>query len=314
MTRRRTLARAARRIAGAFGVLGIVVLAWGVLIEPRLIDERQETAALPHLRAEWEGQRIALFADLQVGMWLANTGTARRMVARLIAHPPAAVLIAGDFLYQYSDHVAADIAAAVDIVRPVPQAGIPTYAVLGNHDYSIIEKHDPKNAAMAARLRVALERAGIQVLDNEAVPLPLGRAHASTGSLYLVGVGSNWAREDAPMRAVGQVPDGAPYLVVMHNPRSFEGMPAGTAPVALAAHTHGGQVRVPFTPEWTWLTFVRDDPVHADGWTHGEFGAAGNRLYVNRGIGFSYVPVRINCRPELTLFTLGRAPDISRSR
>ena len=36
-------------------------------------------------------------------------------------------------------------------------------------------------------------------------------------------------------------------------------------------------------------------------------GAAGNRLYVNRGIGFSYVPVRIDCPPELTLFTLVRA-------
>lgn len=49
---------------------------------------------------------------------------------------------------------------------------------------------------------------------------------------------------------------------------------------------------------------MRDDPVHADGWIDG-YGKAGNRLYVNRGIGMSAVPIRINCPPELTIFTLG---------
>jgi predicted MPP superfamily phosphohydrolase len=48
--------------------------------------------------------------------------------------------------------------------------------------------------------------------------------------------------------------------------------------------------------------------VHADGWIRDRgFGAPGNTLYVNRGIGFSDVPIRINCPPELTLFTLRRA-------
>jgi hypothetical protein len=32
--------------------------------------------------------------------------------------------------------------------------------------------------------------------------------------------------------------------------------------------------------------------------------AEGNQLYVNRGIGFSLAPVRINCPPELTIDTL----------
>ncbi len=33
-------------------------------------------------------------------------------------------------------------------------------------------------------------------------------------------------------------------------------------------------------------------------------GAPGNQLYVNRGIGFSMLPVRFSCPPELTVFTL----------
>ena len=305
-------ATAVRRYAkyGVYGVLGLtalvaILLAWGSLVEPRLLDVERETAALPHLPPGWDGRTIALLADLQVGMWLANTGTARRAVRRLVAERPAAVLIAGDFLYKADREAAQQIAEAVGIVRPLPAAGIPTFAVLGNHDFSLDEDDDTKNAAMADALRRALEAAGVRVLHNEAarLTLPGGAGEA----LYLVGIGSRWAGEDDPARAVAEVPAGAARVVVMHNPGSFEALPPGTAPVALAAHTHGGQVRLPFTPEWSWLTFVREEEVHADGWVRDEgFGAPGNRLYVNRGIGFSDVPVRINCRPELTILRLRR--------
>jgi predicted MPP superfamily phosphohydrolase len=37
----------------------------------------------------------------------------------------------------------------------------------------------------------------------------------------------------------------------------------------------------------------------------GLFQMAGKRLYVNRGWGH-LLPIRINCRPEITLFTLAR--------
>ncbi len=119
----------------------------------------------------------------------------------------------------------------------------------------------------------------------------------------LVGIGARWPNEDRPEAALSGVSDGAPRFVMMHNPNSFEAFPAGTAPVAVAGHTHGGQVRVPFLAEWSWLKIVEDDEIHVDGWIEG-FGEPGNQLYVNRGIGFSVAPIRINCRPEITLFTL----------
>lgn len=93
---------------------------------------------------------------------------------------------------------------------------------------------------------------------------------------------------------------------MMHNPASFALFPANTAPVAVAGHTHGGQIRLPFTPEWSWLTFIKEDRVHADGWIDG-YGKQRNHLYVNRGIGFSILLIRINCPPEITLFTLKQA-------
>ena len=125
--------------------------------------------------------------------------------------------------------------------------------------------------------------------------------------LAVVGIGSEWAGHSRPAEALRGLSPASARLVLMHNPESFKALPAETAPLALAGHTHGGQVRIPGFPRWSWLHIVRSGEVTADGWIDPSYGAAGNRLYVNRGIGFSTIPVRINCRPELTTFTLRRA-------
>lgn len=297
-----------RRALIALGVLIAGLLLWGVLVEPRLIDVEEEVAPLPGLPAAWDGRRVAVIADLQIGMWLANTGTIRRIVGRLIRERPDAVLIAGDFLYQAGPDPTPEIRRVVDLVRPLGASGIPTLAVLGNHDYSLDEPDDRRDPRMAEQLTRALGAAGIRVLRNEAAAVRLaGAQNGGADPLYIAGVGPNWAGEDDAAAAIGEVRGGAPYLVVMHNPASFGSIPAGRAPVAVAAHTHGGQVRLPFTPDWSWLKLVKGDSVHADGWITDGYGAPGNRLYVNRGIGFSDVPIRINCPPEVTIFTLRRA-------
>jgi len=63
------------------------------------------------------------------------------------------------------------------------------------------------------------------------------------------------------------------------------------------------QVGIPFVSDYLWRHFS-DEGYGVEGWIN--TGAAGNRLYVNRGIGFSIVPARVHAFPELTLFTLRR--------
>ena len=295
-------------LLGLLGIFGLLLF-WG-LLEPYLIDTEEEVAEIPGLPAAWEGKRVALIADWQIGMWLDNTSTIRRIVEQLIEQRPAIVLIAGDFIYDPGEDPSEEINKAVEIVRSLPQAGIPTYAVLGNHDYGMKKKQAQPNEQLARQLHDALEAVGVQVLQNEAVALaPSGNRNQTTAKtgdtapLYLVGIGAHWPDRDRPKVALAPVPEGTPRLVMMHNPNSFEALPPNTAPLAVAGHTHGGQIRLPFTPEWSWLTFMREDEVHADGWIKG-YGQSGNRLYVNRGISFSIIPIRLNCPPEVTFFTL----------
>ncbi len=310
----------------AFGLAGILILLliWGVAIEPRLVDYNEETAVIPKLPAAWENKRVALIADLQIGMWLGNEDTVKKIVNRIIKERPAAVLVAGDFVYKPTDEdepqdveredaadFMAEVSDSVALLRPIREAGIPVYAVLGNHDYGMGYPDSVKNERLAAAVRSTLEAAGIPVLDNRAVPLVLqsenvGETNSpanNDAALYLVGVGSRYAGNAKPEIALAQVPENAPRIIFMHEPDSFAAIPANAAPAAFAGHTHGGQIRVPFTENWSWMSLATDEKIHADGWIE-NFGQAGNRLYVNRGIGFSSFPVRINCRPELTFFTV----------
>lgn len=116
------------------GVL-LLLLLWGVLIEPRLFQLKRETAVLPGLPQKWEGKRIALIADTQVGMWFGNEETVARIVDRLIAERPAAVLFAGDLVYHPADEDEPDeaereemrnfmteINRAVALLRPLTEA------------------------------------------------------------------------------------------------------------------------------------------------------------------------------------------------
>jgi uncharacterized protein len=286
-------------LLGLLGFIGAILI-WG-LIEPYILDREAQIAEIPNLPTAWEGQKIAVISDWQVGMWLDNTLTVSWAVDRIIKERPAIALILGDFIYHPGSDPSQEIDKAIDLVRPLPAEGIPTYAVLGNHDYGMSSKNSSLDVAQATKLAQSLESVGVQVLQNEAVPITLPSDRDSP--LYLVGVGSRWANEDRPKVALAQVPEIAPRFVMMHHPESFATFPANTAPVAVAGHTHGGQIRLPFTPQWSWLTFVREDEVHADGWI-AQYGQPGNHLYVNRGIGFSILPIRINCAPEITFSTL----------
>jgi predicted MPP superfamily phosphohydrolase len=280
---------------------------YATAIEPRFVVRNDEVAAIPNLPAGWEGKQVAVFADLQVGMRWANTDAARRMVRKIIDAKPAFVLIPGDFVYNADSTVDEQMVTVVDILRPMLDDSIPIYAVLGNHDYSLMNEHSEQENYVAHHVRVALENVGVHMMDNVVKPIastPAGGAAPDT--LYLAGIGERWAKNDKTAIVAADLPPAAPRLVFMHDPDSFAHLPAGQAPVAVAAHTHGMQLGIPFVSDYLWRHYFSDEGSGVEGWQDG-WGEPGNRIYINRGIGFSQLPARINAVPELTVFTLKRA-------
>lgn len=283
-------------------ILALLVI-WG-LMEPYSYHREEHEANVPGLPDGWVGRRFALIADLHAGMFLANTRTVRRIVARIVEERPDFVLIAGDFVHD-TPRAAGKVAR---LLRPLTDAGIPTYAVLGNHDYAMPTRKDAVREEVAEAVRDALHGIGVRVLENEVVALGAGAPDGEP--LYLVGIGAHLPGRDDPKAALAELPDGAPRIAMMHHPASFEAFPPHSGPFTVAGHTHGGQVRVPIVPLWRYMTYVKDTQVYVAGWVmSGEienYGNPGNHLYITRGIGMSVLPLRLACTPELAVFTLVR--------
>jgi predicted MPP superfamily phosphohydrolase len=284
-----------KRISIALGVFVIVLLVYGMLIEPRLIlDEEHAQVPMPGLTEESAGTDIAVLSDFQLGMWFANQGMVQRALETAVAAEPDVVLLGGDFVYSTDPSIQTQIDTLLELMDPLLDSGIPTYAVLGNHDHKV---------DAAEELTTALKDVGITVLRNAAAPVP-GTGDDPAEQLYVVGIGPDVPNLVDVDAALADVPDGAPRVVLMHNPTVFDELPAGAAPLTVAGHTHCGQVALPGSPEWAYLALTSEERIVADGWSPEGYGAEGNRMFVTCGIGFSVAPIRINAPPQIAFFTL----------
>ncbi|MDX2377851.1 metallophosphoesterase [Microbacterium sp. LRZ72] len=287
------------RVLGSVGavVVGVLVvmLGYAVFIEPQLLlEERHHEAEIPHLDEAWEGETIAVVSDFQVGMWFANTDMAEQAVEQIVEERPAAVLLAGDFLYSQTPDAEKQVETVMDALAPLVESGIPSFAVLGNHDYE---------SDGAAEMTAALEAAGIRVLSNDAAIVPLEGSDVQR-PLWVVGIAPAHAGLADIDTAFAGVSAEQPRVVMMHNPQVFPRIPADAAPLAVAGHTHCGQFAMPGSPHSSWMALTTEDPMVADGYAPDDFGAEGNMLYVTCGIGFSGIPARFNAPPQVVYFEL----------
>jgi hypothetical protein len=96
-------------------------------------------------------------------------------------------------------------------------------------------------------------------------------------------------------RALADLKDG-PRLLVTHSPALLD-RPPPSAPrfdLAIAGHTHGGQIRVG--------SFAPALPPGSGRFVAGRYDTPFGPAYVSRGTGTSIVPARFCCRPELPVF------------
>lgn len=285
--------RTVRRVLGRVG-LGLLatltlLVAYGMFVEPRLVlDEERFRVDVPGLPAG-SSPTVAVFSDLQVGMWFSNDDMVGDIVAEVVEERPDAALVAGDFVLGRDPSPAEQMEKVAGLLSPLTAAGIPTYAVLGNHDYAV---------DAADEVATALQDIGVVVLRNASATVP------GAAGLRVVGVGPARPDQVDVDAALDGVPADAPRVVMMHNPVTFPRLPAGSAPLAVAGHTHCGQITIPYLPLWSWYELTVAERVAVGGWAPGGYGAPGNRLHVTCGIGFSMLPMRIAAPPQVVFFEL----------
>src|SRR5829696_5564958 len=258
--------------------------AYAAWIEPRRLVVRREEMTLPRWPAEVDGLRVGVMTDLHAGMPHAGLDAVQRAAEGLAAERPDLVCLLGDFVDRQA-MVARPINTVALIGRLAALAAAPrgVFSVLGNHDWY----------AGARRISDALEDIGVTVLEDSAAPVGDG--------LWVAGVGDYRIRGARVDRALMPVPDGAPVLLLSHDPDAFPSVP-GAVSLTLSGHTHGGQVAIPGVRR----PFVPSS--YGERYVHGHIVEGGRHLWVSSGVGTSGLPLRFLRPPEVVSLTL-RAPS-----
>lgn len=272
------------RVSGPMltGVLGVALVVptaavYGA-VEARSLRVKSDTVASASLPPELDGLRIVYLADVHAGPYF---GPSRMddLVRRVNALDADVLILGGDYVGGRSNGAEIFYPRASEL-----KARVAKLAVLGNHD----------NWEGSAQAKRGLTDAGFTVLENDNA-----RVTVDGASLYIAGVDDLYTGHPDPEAAAGGIPEGAFSVLVSHNPDVFAddlGTTAGTWALALAGHTHGGQVAigsVGYVPS-------RHGARYRTGWRTEN----GTRILVTNGVGSVTVPLRISAEPEIHLITL----------
>lgn len=279
--RSRLSRRAFMKLTAAAGALAII---YPVEISRHDLEVEKHDILLPKLSDEFRGMKIVQISDLHFEEFNESFFT-EHVIDVVNGLKPDVVLYTGDFV-SYGPfpitYARSRIAPCAEILART-QCPL-RFASLGNHDYVVGWE----------QVKDGLESHGIPTLVNQAIPLERGGKR-----LWIVGLGSASASASHPETAIPKsvLRDREPIVLMSHEPDVLPQIATYGVDLMLSGHTHGGQIRFPFVPPM----FL---PTLGQIYVEGMFRLGNTQMYVNRGIGAVLVPVRLNCRPEITQFTL----------
>jgi predicted MPP superfamily phosphohydrolase len=269
VTRRAVLKGFAATAAGIVGGAG----AYGYFDERHQLIVERADVPVSGLPSSLAGLRIGFITDIHCSAWLPPEDV-HKAATRLNEERPDLIILGGDYVTwgnrQYV-HASADALSSLSAPHGV-------FGILGNHD----DDRDMPAALLTRGISVLRDARTRLTINNEMVDL--------------VGI-RFWTKRHADIAALTRPATGT-VILLAHDPRRLTEAAALDVPLVLSGHTHGGQVVLPIAGAVAAQKF----PVVA---------GIGRRdkttMFVSRGVGTVYVPVRINCPPEVAVLTLRSA-------
>lgn len=246
-----------------FAILGVLVYArW---VEPNWLEITRHSFPAPIEK----NLKIMHLTDLHTF----EVGRREKHVLEIMdMEGPDAILVSGDTISKAGDW------QNVKTLLSQLHAPLGVFVVSGNWEHWIPSTDELE----------IYKNSGVTFLNNDSVEISKG--------LWLVGLDDAMAGSPDKVAAFAKVPSGTFVMALFHSPILFDDI-ADRTNLALAGHTHGGQVRIPFVPP-LWLPFGSGE--YVAGW----YSRGAARMYVSRGVGNSIAEFRFACRPEIAVIEL----------
>ena len=246
-------------------------VAYGVAYERHHLVRVDAEIPVSGLPPALDGFRIGLITDIHHSATV-SAGAISRAVTTLKEAKPDLVVLGGDYV-TFGNR--AYVEPVAELLTPLSGASFGSFAVLGNHD-------DDRD------MPAALSRRGFTVLKDQHTRISIRGEEVD-----LVGI-RYWTRTVSHLTRVLKG-TGPTTILLAHDPRRLTQAALLDVPLVLSGHTHGGQALLPGVG----AIAAREFPVLAG------FAREGNTsLFVSRGVGTVYVPVRINCPPDVAMLIL----------
>lgn len=225
--------------------------------------------SVPNLPQSFNGFTLVQLTDLHHGFGI-PISVVDRVIRQVDLIEKDAIVCTGDYIHG-GDSISTVDAVWSRLMALKAKHGV--FSVLGNHDHMMNnEDHS----------LYCLEKSGQSVRH--------GAASISRGGdrIWIGGAGDLWYDRLGIDEAFRNAPPDECKILLSHNPNAAETSFETKVDLMICGHTHGGQIAIP--PFGSKLCGLHE--------------RKGTKVYISRGIGWYFAPIRINCAPEISVLKL----------
>jgi uncharacterized protein len=230
---------------------------------------------------------IIQVTDFHFGMFFGESQL-KRLVEELNAVEADALFITGDVFHTFMTPVE----ESIPILKGLKPRRLGNYAILGNHDFYAGEQRSVN----------ALGQGGLTLLRNRWLSFREGGANIHVGGIDDPMVNWVWGAKFPKFNEfMASAPKEPGFrLLLSHRPNILPYASEAKIDLTLTGHIHGGQIILPEPGNARGLSLAAIVSKYTNGW----YKEHGSSMYLNRGVGLTFIPWRINCPPEIALLRL----------
>lgn len=254
-----------------------------VYVNPKQLQVRLEKIESDKIPSSFDGFTLGFFSDLHYEK--GHEAQFDRLIEAFKEADLDVLLFGGDFIEQYREDILDD-EKCFEVSQKLNSIPAPfgKYAVLGNHDF--------KDELTQEKVIKILEDGGFKVLTNEMTKI----YNQENDFIQLVAIETMKRGNPDVLKSFENVDDQMFTLTLTHTPDLFDHFKA-RSDYALAGHSHGGQVYIPFISKFI-------VPEGAKEYYHGKYVSDGSILDITNGVGTTKKDIRLNADAEIVIYRL----------